>query len=105
MTNSSEEPASRRTQHAALPCRFSRASGVEVLLVTSRETKRWVIPKGWPKKHKAPWDSAASEAREEAGVVGEVSKEPIGSYLYTKRLRSGKAVVCEVQVFGLEVKR
>jgi 8-oxo-dGTP pyrophosphatase MutT (NUDIX family) len=78
---------------------------MEILLVTSRETKRWVVPKGWPKKRKDPWDSAAREAKEEAGVVGKVSKEPIGSYFYRKRLRSGKIVVCEVQDFGLAVKR
>ena len=75
------------------------------MLVTSRETGRWIIPKGWPKKRKAPYASAAREALEEAGVVGEVGKDPIGSYSYKKRLRSGAIVACEVQVFPLEVKR
>jgi 8-oxo-dGTP pyrophosphatase MutT (NUDIX family) len=75
------------------------------MLVTSRETGRWIIPKGWPKKRKAPYASAAREALEEAGVVGEVGKDPIGSYSYKKRLKSGAVVACEVQVFPLEVKR
>jgi 8-oxo-dGTP pyrophosphatase MutT (NUDIX family) len=75
------------------------------MLVTSRETGRWIIPKGWPKKRKAPYASAAREALEEAGVVGQVGRDPIGSYSYKKRLKSGAIVACEVQVFPLEVKR
>jgi 8-oxo-dGTP pyrophosphatase MutT (NUDIX family) len=88
-----------------LPYRISSAFGTEVLLVTSRETKRWIIPKGWPTKRKEPWESAAREATEEAGVVGKIGRESIGSYSYRKRLRSGKDVVCEVLVFPLKVKR
>jgi 8-oxo-dGTP pyrophosphatase MutT (NUDIX family) len=53
----------------------------------------------------APHKSAADEAREEAGVVGAVSHEPIGSYGYRKRLKTGKVVRCDVQVFPLKVKR
>lgn len=105
MGRASKKGIAKRIQYGALPYRFHRTFGVQVLLVTSRETKRWVIPKGWPKRRKEPWDSAAREAKEEAGVVGRVSKEPVGSYLYRKLLRSGKTVVCEVQVFGLAVKR
>jgi len=97
--------ASNRVQYAALPYRLNDASTIEVLLVTSRETKRWVIPKGWPKKSVEPWDSAASEAREEAGVVGVVGTEAIGSYSYEKRLKSGNLVTCDVRVFPLRVKR
>jgi 8-oxo-dGTP pyrophosphatase MutT (NUDIX family) len=74
------------------------------MLVTSRETGRWIIPKGWPKKRKAPYASAAREALEEAGVVGEIGRDPIGSYSYKKRLKSGAVVACEVHVFPLEVK-
>jgi 8-oxo-dGTP pyrophosphatase MutT (NUDIX family) len=74
------------------------------MLVTSRETGRWIIPKGWPKKRTAPYASAAREALEEAGVVGEIGRDPIGSYSYKKRLKSGAVVACEVHVFPLEVK-
>jgi len=105
MSNSKKKSTAARIQYAALPYRVSVAFGTEILLVTSRETKRWIIPKGWPKKRKDPWDSAAREATEEAGVVGKIGREPIGSYLYEKRLRSGKGVVCEVHVFPLKVKR
>jgi 8-oxo-dGTP pyrophosphatase MutT (NUDIX family) len=75
------------------------------MLVTSRETGRWIIPKGWPKKRKTPYASAAREALEEAGVVGKVGKDPIGSYSYKKRLKNGAVVACDVQVFPLKVKR
>jgi 8-oxo-dGTP pyrophosphatase MutT (NUDIX family) len=105
MNNSKKKNTAARIQYAALPYRVSAAFGTEVLLVTSRETKRWIIPKGWPKKRKDPWDLAAREAIEEAGVVGKISSEPVGSYLYEKRLRNGKSVLCEVQVFPLKVKR
>jgi 8-oxo-dGTP pyrophosphatase MutT (NUDIX family) len=105
MSDSRKRNTTSRIQYAALPYRISSAFGIEVLLVTSRETKRWVIPKGWPIKRKDPWQSAAREATEEAGVVGKIRREPIGSYLYRKRLRSGKDVVCEVHVFPLKVKR
>ena len=94
----------RRVQYAALPYRRGAHSRTQVMLVTSRETGRWIIPKGWPKKRKAPHASAAREALEEAGVVGEVGRDPIGSYSYKKRLKSGAVVACEVQVFPLEVK-
>ena len=56
-------------------------------------------------KRKAPHAAAAREALEEAGVVGKVRSRPLGSYSYEKRLKSGHAIVCEVHVFPLEVKR
>jgi 8-oxo-dGTP pyrophosphatase MutT (NUDIX family) len=94
-----------RVQYAALPFRRKANCRTQVMLVTSRETGRWIIPKGWPKKRKAPYASAAIEALEEAGVVGEVDRDPIGSYSYKKRLKNGAVVACEVHVFPLEVKR
>ena len=73
--------------------------------MTSRDTGRWIIPKGWPVKGKPPHKSAALEAREEAGVVGRINSRPLGAFSYRKRLKSGKFVVCRVQVFLLKVKR
>jgi 8-oxo-dGTP pyrophosphatase MutT (NUDIX family) len=105
MSSRKIQVASKRVQYAALPYRRRGESRTEVMLVTSRETGRWIIPKGWPKKRKAPYTSAAHEALEEAGVVGKVEREPIGSYSYNKRLRSGAVVLCEVRVFPLKVKR
>jgi 8-oxo-dGTP pyrophosphatase MutT (NUDIX family) len=93
----------RRVQYAALPYRWDGRSAVEVLLITSRETGRWIIPKGWPLKGKRPHRTAAREAQEEAGVTGKINRRPIGSFPYRKRLKSGKVVLCEVQVFALRV--
>jgi 8-oxo-dGTP pyrophosphatase MutT (NUDIX family) len=75
------------------------------MLVTSRETRRWIIPKGWPKRGKSPHRSAAREAFEEAGVLGAVSRRAVGSFSYEKRMKNGRSVECEVRVFPLEVKR
>jgi 8-oxo-dGTP pyrophosphatase MutT (NUDIX family) len=91
-------------QYGALPYRESRA-GVEILLVTSRETRRWVIPKGWPQSGLPPHRAAEVEAFEEAGVVGKVKRKTIGSYWYDKRVESGASVRCKVRVFPLRVTR
>jgi 8-oxo-dGTP pyrophosphatase MutT (NUDIX family) len=74
-----------------------------VLLITSRETRRWVIPKGWAEKGVAPHEQAAREAFEEAGLQGEIGVKPIGSYRYLKRLQGGQTVPCRVDVFPLTV--
>jgi 8-oxo-dGTP pyrophosphatase MutT (NUDIX family) len=105
MVESRKRRGAKRVQYAALPYRRKGKAPTEVLLVTSRETGRWIIPKGWPAKGKLPHKSAAREAREEAGVVGSVNRRPLGIFSYEKRLKSGKVVACEVQVFALKVKR
>ena len=92
-----------RAQFAALPWRRAADGQVEVLLITSRETKRWVIPKGWPIKGKTSAKSAAQEAFEEAGVRGKISKGPVGGYAYDKRLKSGRLQHVRVAVFALLV--
>src|SRR3954453_1504751 len=88
-------------QFAALPWRVGDSGKREVMLLTSRETGRWVIPKGWPIKGKKPAEVATQEAYEEAGLIGQiVGKRPIGSFHYEKRLTK-KAPLCEVRVFLL----
>lgn len=76
---------------------------VSFLLVTSRETRRWVIPKGNVGAGQSPHAAAAEEAEEEAGVRGAVGKKPLGSYCYGKRLANGDWVVIDVDVFPLVV--
>ena len=76
---------------------------IDVLLVSSRETRRWIIPKGWPMKGRKDWNAAAREALEEAGVEGKVGKKSIGRYVYDKRQKSGKLVKTEVTVYPLVV--
>lgn len=94
----------RDAQYAALPWRRSGAGEVEVLLITSRETRRWVLPKGWPKTGEPPAESTAREALEEAGVEGKVARSALGAYRYDKRLKSGEAQPVTVQVYALEVR-
>ena len=90
-------------QYAALPWRIRES--LEIMLVTSRDTRRWVIPKGWPMKGLKPSTTAAIEALEEAGVVGKIEKKKLGSYHYRKRLKNGAALLCRVDVFPLRVAR
>jgi 8-oxo-dGTP pyrophosphatase MutT (NUDIX family) len=90
-------------QFAALPFRIE-SGDLQILLVTSRETQRWVIPKGWAIRGLRPRDVAAREALEEAGLVGSiVGKRSIGSYHYTKRLPDNREALCRVKVFLLSV--
>ncbi|WP_420003452.1 NUDIX hydrolase [Arenibacterium sp. LLYu02] len=92
-----------RLQVAAL-CWREGATGREVLLVTSRGTGRWVIPKGWPMAGKTSAQSAAQEAWEEAGVrKGYFTDVPLGSYHYGKRLDSGAVEPLETLVYAVEV--
>ena len=89
------------TQFSALPCRIGANGRPEVLLLTSRKTRRWVIPKGWPIKGLKPCEVAAREANEEAGVRGTMSsKRPIGTYHYEKLLPDAR-LRCEVRMFLL----
>jgi 8-oxo-dGTP pyrophosphatase MutT (NUDIX family) len=88
-------------QYAALPFRYR--DGLEILLISSRETRRWVIPKGWPMRGRKPHAAAAREALEEAGVVGRIGKRSVGTYRYVKMLEDGAPVPCTVEVFPMMV--
>jgi 8-oxo-dGTP pyrophosphatase MutT (NUDIX family) len=89
-------------QYAALPFRLE-AGQVQILLITSRGTQRWIIPKGWPMHGLKPQEAAATEASEEAGIVGEVEGWPIGSYRYLKLLKGEAATAVQVIVFPFRV--
>jgi 8-oxo-dGTP pyrophosphatase MutT (NUDIX family) len=91
-------------QFGALPYRIG-PKGLEIMLITSRETKRWVIPKGWPMPGKTPHRVAEIEAFQEAGVKGVVSKKPTGTYFYQKALPRGVQRLCLVEVYALRVTR
>ena len=102
--SNSKAPAIR--QIAALPYRIGPSTSdapVRVLLVTSRETARWVIPKGNLSPGVPLHEAAAAEAEEEAGVIGAISPEPIGTYRYVKRRSDGTQALADVQVFPLAV--
>lgn len=93
-------------QYGALPYRFTPHAALEILLVTTRQTRRWIIPKGWPIKGLRPAKSAAREAFEEAGVRGKISAKSLGLFTYEKSLdEAGVQATCEVRVFPLLVRR
>jgi 8-oxo-dGTP pyrophosphatase MutT (NUDIX family) len=92
-----------RLQVAALCWRRSK-KGLRILLVTSRDTGRWVIPKGWTMRNRSDAEAAAREAYEEAGLHGVVSERSIGLYTYDKALNGGRRVPVAVRVFPLEVR-
>ncbi len=89
-------------QVAAIPIRRTSSGAYEVLLITSRETRRWVVPKGWPWRNLDDHDAAAGEAWEEAGVRGRAQPESIGMFTYDKR-RNDKLQSLNVLVYLLEV--
>ncbi|MDG1351762.1 MAG: NUDIX hydrolase [Sulfitobacter sp.] len=94
---------SARTQFAALCWRKKRGK-VQILLVTSRRRKRWIVPKGWPMEGKTPAECALIEAWEEAGVQGVASDACIGVYSYA-RLREGEAIIpCLAMLYPVQVK-
>lgn len=89
-------------QYAALALRGEGKSG-EVLLITSRETGRWVLPKGWAEAALSGSKLAAKEAFEEAGITGSVSVASLGCYSYEKRLPRDLTQPCTVAVFRMTV--
>lgn len=91
-----------RTQFGAL-CWRRREGKVEILLVTSRGRKRWIIPKGWPVDRATPAAAAETEAWEEAGASGKVSPVCLGIYSYDKEFSGDERVPCVVAVFPLKV--
>ncbi len=96
------EAGGTRMQYGALCWRLGD-TGVEVLLITSRDTGRWVIPKGWPMPGLSPEAAAAQEAWEEAGVSGTMNPLCVGRYGYQKCLSLTSSVPCAVAVYGMRV--
>jgi 8-oxo-dGTP pyrophosphatase MutT (NUDIX family) len=91
-----------RSQFAALCYRIVKGKP-EVLLVTSRRTGRWIVPKGWPMPGRTPAASAAGEAWEEAGVVGKAVDQCLGLFSYQKE-HDGGWLPCVALVYPVEVK-
>jgi len=92
-------------QFAALPWRIGEGGRRQIMLLTSRDTRRWVIPKGWPMKGLKPAEVACQEAYEEAGLIGQiVGKRPLGNFHYQKQLTK-KERLCQVRVFSFRVER
>ncbi|RUM95427.1 NUDIX hydrolase [Pseudaminobacter arsenicus] len=92
------------SQVGALPYRMGKGGQLEVLLVTSRKKKRFIFPKGWKMKGKNKKAAAAQETVEEAGVVGNLHRKPIGHYHYRKCFGTVSAPVA-VTMFAMRVRR
>ena len=93
-----------RAQYGAI-CWRSADVGIDVLLISSRETGRWVIPKGWPIKGISAAASAAREAWEEAGVEGKLCETSLGVFCYDKIMPEDQSIPCAVSIFGLRVEK
>ena len=91
-----------RTQFAAL-CWRIKDGKIQVLMVTTRRTKRWSIPKGWPMPGQTAGQAAAQEAWEEAGVKGVVDERPLGLFSYIKEY-DDRGLPCVAMVYGVKVK-
>lgn len=92
-------------QYGVIPFRVSDAGDVEIMLITSRDTGRWVVPKGWPIRDMKAKRVGAQEALEEAGAVGAiVGTSRIGTYRYEKRIEDGQSIECEVTLFLFRVR-
>lgn len=93
-----------RTQFGALCWRVKNGK-VQVLLVTSRRRKRWILPKGWPIDGATPVEAAEREAWEEAGVTGKAISVCLGIFSYVKDLGADEKFPCVVAVFPVKVKQ
>lgn len=91
-------------QYGAICIRGRGTPNPEILLVTTRETRRWTIPKGWPIKGLKPHQAAKREAWEEGGIKGKVGKEPVGHYSYIKDM-GGRKRPAFVEVYVLDVRK
>lgn len=91
-------------QAGAIPFRHG-PEGLKVLLITSRDTGRWVIPRGGIEKGFTAAQTAEREAYEEAGVKGTISATPLGSFTYDKRLRDGASSPATVEVYAMRVEK
>ena len=102
-----DDPGRVRRQFGAVPFTRTADQALRVLLLTSRETRRWVIPKGWPMHGRSGPEVALQEAYEEAGLRGRITGGgvPLGVYEYDKQLSPDKLVRCSVKVYRMRVHR
>ena len=104
MTNSSPVVGFENcTQQVAALCWRHRKGRLQVLMITSRETARWVIPKGWPMPGLTGAEAATREAWEEAGVEGCAQDLLLGYYAYDKIAQPAPPLHCAVAVYGLQI--
>lgn len=93
-----------RRQYGVLPWRADRNGDVKLLLITSRRRGRWIVPKGWPNEGRAPFMSAALEAFQEAGIIGDTDSAPLTDFHYLKQEEDGSQERIRVTLFGMAVR-
>lgn len=92
-----------RTQFAAV-CYRIKNDKLQILMITSRNRNRWIVPKGWPISGLTPTEAAGQEAWEEAGVIGKVDPSPLGIFSYIKDIGPEAGLPCMAVVYPLRVK-
>lgn len=105
LDNKTDASGEAATQFAALCYKVTKKQGTRILLITSRDTGRWVIPKGWPMKGKSDAEAAEIEAFEEAGANGYLCPDCAGIFTYDKVMDDGSKQPVVVTVFPMEVKK
>ena len=96
-----DQSARVRHQVAAVPVRIGARGTIEVLVISTRGSGRWTVPKGWPMPGRSDAEAAAQEAYEEAGVRGSIAMEPLGTFEYVKRRNDNMTLL--VTVYRLDV--
>ena len=99
------KPGPAPSKQVAALCYQGEGDNLQILLITSRETGRWVIPKGWPMRKRTDAEAAEREAWEEAGIRGIITEKSLGFYTYTKRLSKGRRTPCMVRIYPLKVEK
>lgn len=93
-----------RTQFGALPYRIHNGK-TQILLVTTRGSGRWIVPKGWPMAGVRPAKAAQTEAWEEAGIKGKGFDHCLGLYSYSKKMHKSRSLTCVVMVYPVLVRQ
>lgn len=91
-------------QYGVLPWRVGRKGDLRILLVSARARQGWGVPKGWPVEGRAPFMSAALDAFEEAGIVGDIDPRPLTDYRYPRSGEDEAARICRVTLFAMRVR-
>lgn len=91
-------------QYGVLPWRIGRQGELRILLITDRDGQRWGVPKGSPAEGRAPFMSAALDAFEEAGIIGDVDPRPLTDYGYSRLRDDGSRLACRVTLFAMRVR-
>lgn len=98
-------PVREARQVGALCYRITKGGKLRLLLITSRDTGRWLIPKGWPMRGRKAHKAALMEAWEEAGVRGKAGRAPIGQFSYLKKRDDGQTILAHVDVYPVRVRK